>query len=501
MFESISRKFSQIAGRVWRRKKITEANIEDSLKEIRAALLSADVGISVVNEFLGKVREEAVGQQITKGVTSGQEFIYLVFEKLKELMGDAEPEVVRADKPPTVIVVAGLQGSGKTTTCGKLARYLREKEGRKPLMVAADIHRPAAIDQLQQLGDQLDIPVWREDGATAQKIAVNGVAHARRENLDTVIIDTAGRLHIDEAMMQEVSQITRKVSPHEIFLVCDAMTGQDAVKSAKAFNERLELTGVLLTKLDGDARGGAAISVRAVTGKPIRFAGVGEHMDRLEPFYPERMASRILGMGDIVSLVEKARDQVTEEEQEKLLEKMLRNKFDLNDFLGQLQKVEKMGSIKELMSFIPGMGNMMEDHMPDTEAELISTKAIIGSMTRKERANPEILNTSRRERIARGCGQTLQSVNELLSQFKQMRKMMSKLGQAGRGPLGKLRTLKNLKNMLNPENLSGMMQNMMHQGDPMGGKGPKKPPPDRSKIKDKRKKERQRRKKARKKRK
>jgi len=500
MFEAISRRFANIAGRVWRRKKITEGNIDAALREIRTALLSADVAVTVVNDFLNRVREEALGLKVTKGVTSGQEFVYVVYQKLVELMGPAEPAVVRADKPPTVIVMAGLQGSGKTTTCGKLGRYLREKESRKVLLVAADIHRPAAMDQLQVIGGQLEIPVWREDGKEAPRIAADGVAHARGEGFDTVIIDTAGRLHIDEAMMQEVIAIARKTSPHEIFLVCDAMTGQDAVRSARAFNERLELTGVILTKLDGDARGGAAISVKAVTGKPIRFVGVGEHLDRLEPFYPDRMASRILGMGDVVSLVEKAREQVSVEEQERLLEKMLRDKFDLNDFLLQLERVERMGSIKELLSLIPGMSFRL-DELPTSDEELKGAKAIIQSMTPRERAAPEILNTSRRERIAKGSGRDLSEVNELLTQFKQLRKVIGQLSQAGgKGPFGKLKSLANLKRMMRPEKMTELMHRMMEQDGGRPAKAPARRQPDRSEIKKRRKQERQRKKKARKKR-
>ncbi len=500
MFESISKQFSRIAGRVWRRRKITEGNIEASLDEIRIALLSADVGITVVKDFLASVREEALGEKITKGVTSGQEFVYLVYRKLVDLMGPAEPTITRADGEPTVILMAGLQGSGKTTTCGKLGLFLREKEKRNTLLVAADIHRPAAIDQLQVIGDTLKIPVWREEGKKAPAIARNAVKHARKEGIDTVIVDTAGRLHIDEQMMEEVSNVAKKSSPHEVFLVCDAMTGQDAVKSARVFNERLELTGLILTKLDGDARGGAAISAKAVTGKPIRFAGVGEHFDRLEPFYPDRMASRILGMGDVVSLVEKAKEQVTEEEQEKVLEKLLQEKFDLNDFLMQLEKVEKMGPMKELLSFIPGMSQQM-DEMPETEEELLKTKAIVYSMTPAERSTPEILNTSRRNRIARGSGRSLQEVNDLLKQFKQLRKMMGQFSKAGgKGPFGKLKSLANLKKMMNPQNMTGIMQDMMQETMTGKKKGKPKKPIDKNAIKERRKKERQRRKKARKKR-
>ncbi len=502
MFEAISRRFAQIAGRVWQRRKITEANVEEALAGIRTALLSADVAISVVTDFLAKVKEEALGIQITKGVTSGQEFVYIVYKRLVELMGGGPPQpgalpavaIVRAERPPTVVLMAGLQGSGKTTTCGKLARFLREKDGRKPLLVAADIHRPAAIDQLQIIGDQLQIPVWRESERTAVQIAENGVAHAREQGLDTVIIDTAGRLHIDEQMMKEVGAIARAVSPHEILLVCDAMTGQDAVRSARAFDEKLALTGVVLTKLDGDARGGAALSVKAVTGKPIRFVGVGEHLDRLEPFYADRMASRILGMGDVVSLVEKAREQVTAEEQERLLEKMVQDKFDLNDFLDQIERVQRMGSFKEILGMIPGLGHQL-DGLPDTEEEIKGAKAVVQSMTRAERANPEILNTSRRERIARGSGRPVNEVNELLAQFKQLRKMMGTMSEAGgKGPFGKLKSLANLKKMMRPERLTELMHGMLSDGKPPAAKPAVKAEVDREELRKKRKQERQRKK-------
>ncbi len=498
MFEAISRKLATIAGRVWRRRRITEGNIDAALGEIRTALLSADVAISVVKPLLERVKEEALGLQITKGVTSGEEFVYIFYQTLVDLMGPAEPVVVKADAPPTVILMAGLQGSGKTTTCGKLARLLREKESRKPLLVAADVQRPAAVDQLVVIGGQVDIPVWREAGKRAPEIAKNGVAHARGEGFDTVIIDTAGRLHIDEEMMQEVITIARRTAPHEILLVCDAMTGQDAVRSARAFNEQLELTGVILTKLDGDARGGAAISVKAVTGKPIRFVGVGEHLDRLEPFFPDRMASRILGMGDVVSLVEKAREQVSAEEQEKLLEKMLLDKFDLNDFLLQLERVERMGSIKELLSFIPGMSYQL-DNLPATDEELKGAKAVIQSMTPRERANPEILNTGRRERIARGSGRQLTEVNELLGQFKQLRKMMGQFSQVGgKGPFGKLKSLANLKRMMQPQRMTELMQKMMGQDGRRPEKGSTRQQASKVDVKKKRKQERKRRKKGRK---
>jgi signal recognition particle subunit SRP54 len=500
MFEAISRRFANIAGRVWRRSRITEGNIDTALRDIRTALLSADVAVSVVTAFLASVKEEALGLQITKGVTSGQEFVYIVYQKLVDLMGPADPTVVRAEQAPTVILMAGLQGSGKTTTCGKLGRFLREKDARKPLLVAGDVRRPAAVDQLQVIGDQLKIPVWREAGTQAPEIAANGVAHARSEGFDTVIVDTAGRLHIDEEMMREVSLIARRTAPHEIFLVCDAMTGQDAVRSARAFNEQLELTGVILTKLDGDARGGAAISVKAVTGKPIRFVGVGEHLDRLEPFFPDRMASRILGMGDVVSLVEKAREQVSAEEQEKLLEKMLRDTFDLNDFLLQLERVERMGSIRELLGYIPGMSTQLEN-LPATDEEMQGAKAIIQSMTPTERARPEILNTSRRNRIARGSGRELTEVNELLTQFKQLRKMVGQLSQAGgKGPFGKLKSLANLKRMMRPERMTELMHRMMQQDGGRAEKGSSRQVAARTDVKAKRKKERQRKKQARRKR-
>ncbi|HAK95638.1 MAG TPA: signal recognition particle protein [Planctomycetes bacterium] len=505
MFEAISKRFAQIAGRVWQRPKITAASIDAALGEIRTALLAADVAIGVVSDFLAGIKEEALGVQVTKGVTSGQEFVYIVYRKLVELMGGGPPApgqtpavaVLRAERPPTVIVMAGLQGSGKTTTCGKLARYLRDKDGRTPLLVAADIHRPAAIDQLQVIGDQLSIPVWREDGRTAVQIAERGLAEARARNLDTAIIDTAGRLHIDEQMMREVRAIAGAVSPHEILLVCDAMTGQDAVRSARAFDEQLALTGVVLTKLDGDARGGAALSVKAVTGKPIRFVGVGEHLDRLEPFHADRMASRILGMGDVVSLVEKAREQVSAEEQERLLEKMVHDKFDLNDFLDQIERVQRMGSFKDILGMVPGLGHQL-DGLPDSEEEIKGAKAIVQSMTRAERGSPEILNTSRRERIARGSGRAMSEVNDLLGQFKQLRKIVGQFSEAGgKGPFGKLKSLANLKKMMRPERLSELMHSMLSDGKRPAAKAAAKPEIDREALRKKRKEERRRKKRGR----
>ena len=498
MFEQLSGRLEKMMRFLRGEVMVTEKNMAEALKMMRLALLEADVNYKVVKDFEARIREKALGEDVLRGLNPAHQVIKIVHDELAAILGGVQKPLQFSSSPPSIFMLVGLQGSGKTTTCGKLGRYLREKEGRHPLLVAADIHRPAAIDQLQIIGDQLSLPVWREDGKQAPEIAVNGVAHARDRELDTVIIDTAGRLHIDEEMMREVTTLARRTSPHEIFLVCDAMTGQDAVRSARAFNEQLELTGVILTKLDGDARGGAAISVKAVTGKPIRFVGVGEHLDRLEPFFPERMASRILGMGDVVSLVEKAREQVSVEEQERLLERMVQDRFDLNDFLGQLEKVEKMGSLRELLSYIPGFSHQL-DNLPTSDEELKGAKAIIQSMTARERANPEILNTSRRMRLARGSGRPLAEVNDLLTQFKQLRKMVGELSQAGgKGPFGKLKSLANLKRMMRPEKLTELMHGMMGQERGRVEKPAAQKEIDREELKRKRKLERQRKKKARK---
>jgi len=496
MFESISQKLLALGRRIYT-KKITEANIDPALKELRTALLEADVAYPVVKGFLDDVKGAVLGQEKLDGVTTGEQFLAAVYYKLIDIMGPVDPTIAVAPASPTIVLMAGLQGSGKTTTCGKLARHLAEKEGRRPLLVAADVRRPAAIDQLQVIGDTLGYPVYREDGGAPAAICSHAIEKARETGRDVVILDTAGRLHIDEEMMREVRDIARAARPHEILLVCDAMTGQDAVRSAAAFNRDLELTGVILTKLDGDARGGAALSVKAVTGKPIKFAGVGEHFDRIEPFRPERMASRIMGMGDMQTLAEKVQEQFDAKKQQDMLENLVQGTFDLTHFLKQLRAVRKMGTLREILSFIPGFGSKLDELNLD-EKELVATEAIIHSMTPTERERPEILNTSRRERIARGSGRSLEEVNEMLKQFRGLKKLMAELG-THKGPLGRIKDAKHLQKTLR-EKLPSLMHQMAGGAVPAKGKGPAPPKPiDREELKRKRKEERKRRKKGRRK--
>ncbi|RME86712.1 MAG: signal recognition particle protein [Planctomycetota bacterium] len=431
MFESLSEKFQDVFTKFTGRGKLTEKNIQDGLKEVKMALLEADVNYKVVKEFIKRVKEEAIGQELIKSIKPGQQFVKIVHDKLTELMGPEESGLKFAPTGPTVIMMAGLQGSGKTTTCAKLAVWLK-KQNKKPYLVAADVQRPAAIDQLKTLGEQIQVPVYSEEGGRPTKICQRAIEEAKNLNRDVVILDTAGRLHIDQPLMDELKEIQDKTKPHNILLVCDAMTGQDAVNSAKEFNDQLEIDGIILTKLDGDARGGAAISIKHVTGKPIKFVGVGEKVNKLEVFHPDRMADRILGMGDIVSLVEQAQEAMDREKAEKLQQKLLQNKFDLEDFLVQMQQIKKMGSIKDLLSKIPGMGRMMQGIDID-DKELARIEAIILSMTPEERRNPDIIlkEPSRKRRIARGSGMMVHDVNGLLKQFKQMTKMIKKMNAKG----------------------------------------------------------------------
>lgn len=403
--------------------KITEINVAETLKEVRKALLDADVNYKVAKAFTDTVKEKALGQQVLTAISPGQLLVKITHDELKQLMGGSRADI-QLQANPTIILMSGLQGSGKTTFSGKLAHFLKHKRGKKPLMVAADVYRPAAIDQLHVLGTQLEIDVYsNRDEKNPIAIAQSAIKQAREQGHTVVIIDTAGRLAVDEQMMQEIEGIKQAIKPHEILFVVDSMTGQDAVNTAKAFNERLDFSGVVLTKLDGDTRGGAALSIRSVVEKPIKFIGTGEKMDALDIFYPERMADRILGMGDVVSLVEKAQEQFNQEEARKLSKKIATNKFDFNDFLQQLHQIKKMGNIKDLMGMIPGMGKAMKD-MPVDDSALKGVEAIILSMTPKERSNPDLINGSRRQRIAKGSGQTLPEVNRLMKQFEDTRKMM-----------------------------------------------------------------------------
>lgn len=422
MFESLQSRLELALKKMRGQAKISEENIEEALKEIRTALLDADVNFAVVKKFLEDIRSKAVGMEVKGNLLPGQLIVKVVYDELVELMGAQKSELIYARSGPTIILVAGLQGSGKTTFCGKLSVYLKKK-GRQPLLVAGDIYRPAAIEQLKVLGQQANVPVFTLDNANPRQIASESLNYARKYNRDIIIVDTAGRLTIDEEMMQEVEDISKLLNPVETLFVCDAMTGQDAVNTAKAFHEKLTLTGVVLTKLDGDTRGGAALSIRTVVGKPIKFVGIGEKIDALELFHPERIASRILGMGDILTLVEKAQSEIDEKEAAKLEEKIRKNEFNLQDFLEQLKVIKRMGSLKDLLGMIPGMDSAMRNVQVDDKA-FSKVEAIIFSMTKEERSNPKIINGSRRRRIAIGSGSSIQDVNRLLKQFEDMQKMM-----------------------------------------------------------------------------
>jgi signal recognition particle subunit SRP54 len=439
MFESLQDKLDAALKNVKGQGRINELNIAETMREVRRALLDADVNYNVARDFTSRVKEKVTDEAVLTAVSPGQQFIKVLHDELVFLLGDVHVELNKGKKPPTVILVAGLQGSGKTTFCGKLARFLKAK-GRSPMLAAADVYRPAAVDQLEMLAKQVNVPVFSirgEDGVPvrdAVRVAREAVAQARRQGRDTVIIDTAGRLHVDEQMMQEVVDIKVAVDPDEILFVVDAMTGQDAVNTAKAFNERLDVDGIVLTKLDGDTRGGAALSIRSVVEKPIKFASMGEKLDALTEFFPDRMAQRILGMGDIVSFVEKAQEQFDEKEAENLQKRIASQTFDLDDFLTQLQRIKQMGSLKDLLGMIPGVGKQVREMDIDDDA-FKHIEAMIQSMTVEERANPDIINGSRRQRIATGSGVQVQDVNQLLKQFREMKKMMktmTKLASKGR---------------------------------------------------------------------
>jgi signal recognition particle subunit SRP54 len=436
MFEDLSRKLETVFKRLRGEGKITEANIAETLREVRRVLLDADVNYKVAKQFVDDVQQRAVGQEVLNSITPGQLIIKIIFDELVRLLGTSSAEIAFSPMPPSVILVAGLQGSGKTTFCAKLAHYLTG-QGRHPLLAAADIHRPAAIDQLMMLGNQIGIPVYVERGADAVTIARNAVDHARKNARDVVIVDTAGRLHVDEDMMREVEAVKQAVQPRETLFVVDAMTGQDAVNTARAFHDRIDFDGAVLTKMDGDARGGAALSLRATVGKPIKFIGTGEKVDALERFHPDRLASRILGMGDIVTLVEKAQERFDTEKASRLEERLRKSQFTLEDFLEQLQEVRKMGPISQVLGMIPGMNRLPADTTVD-EGALGRIEAIIHSMTLSERRTPSIINGSRRKRIAMGSGTTVQDVNRLMKQFEQMQRMVKTLSKGGKGKMGRL---------------------------------------------------------------
>ncbi len=435
-FEGLASRLQNVFGKLKSRGKLTEDDVNEALREVRLALLEADVNFKVVKDFIASIKERAIGQEVMKSFTPGMVVVDIVNKELTTLMGGTQAKLARSNRPPTIILMAGLQGAGKTTSTGKLAKYL-QKQNHKPLMVAADIYRPAAIKQLQVLGEQLKVPVYAP-GADVNPvdIATQGIAHAKEHGHDYVLIDTAGRLHIDEALMEELTKIKEAVQPDEILFVVDAMTGQEAVNVADSFHKQLGLTGVVITKLDNDTRGGAAISVKAVTGCPIKFAATGEKMDALEPFHPERMASRILGMGDMLTLIEKAQANIDADKAKEMERKLRKAEFTFDDFLEQMEQVKKMGPLDQILDMMPGMGKM-KDQMKNVkidEKQMARTAAIVKSMTKEERAKPELLSPTRRKRIALGSGNTVVEVNRFIKQFEDMRKMMKQFsGMMGNG--------------------------------------------------------------------
>ena len=442
MFDNLSDKLDRALKTLKGQGKITEINVAETLKEVRKALLDADVNFKVAKQFTDTIKEKAFGQNVLTAVSPSQLLVKITHDELTQLMGGQKEDIFLGGNP-TIILMSGLQGSGKTTFTGKLANYLKTKKGKKPLLVACDVYRPAAIDQLHVLGEQVGVAVYsNRDEKNPIKIAQAAIEQAKQDGNSVVLIDTAGRLAVDEQMMNEIAELKAAIKPNEILFVVDSMTGQDAVNTAKAFNDRLDFDGVILTKLDGDTRGGAALSIKSVVNKPIKFIGTGEKMEALDVFYPERMADRILGMGDVVSLVERAQEQFNEEEARKLSKKIAKNQFDFNDFLGQLQQIKKMGNIKDLVGMIPGVGKAMKDTEINDDA-FKGIEAIIGSMTPKERTQPELLNGSRRQRISKGSGQSIQEVNKLLKQFEDTRKMMRMMGD--KNQMSKL--MKNMPNI------------------------------------------------------
>ncbi len=429
-FESLGDKLQGVFKKLRGKGKLNEKDIKDAMREIKLALLEADVNFKVVKEFVNTVSEKALGQEIMESLTPAQQLVKIVNEELTAMIGGETARIEFSSKPPTIIMLCGLQGAGKTTAAGKLALYMRKQLGKRPLMVACDVYRPAAIKQLEVLGKQIDVPVF-EMGADISpvKIAKEAVAHAVKHGNDPVILDTAGRLHIDEELMDELAEIKKEVSPNEILLVVDAMTGQDAVNVAKAFNEQLDVTGVILSKLDGDTRGGAALSVKRVTGKPIKFASVGEKLSDLEQFHPDRMASRILGMGDMLTLIDKAQEAIDEKKAEELEAKIRKQQFDLDDFLEQFRQIRKMGSFSQILGMLPGIDKKTLENADteENEKKMVHIEAIIQSMTAQERRKPSIIGASRKVRIAKGSGTRVQDVNQLLKQFGEMQKMMKQL--------------------------------------------------------------------------
>lgn len=442
MFEDLSSKIESAVQTLKGQAKITDVNIAETVREIRRALLDADVNLEVARQFTNDIKERVMGSDVLTSVNPGQQFTKIVYDEMVKLLGETRSDIAVANTPPTVILIAGLQGSGKTTFTGKLARYLKKENNRNPILAAADVYRPAAINQLKTLAAEIDVPVYSIQQKDAVRVAKEAVSMAKSLALDTVIIDTAGRMHVDEQMMNEVAEIKKAVNPDEILFVVDAMTGQDAVNTAKAFNDTINFDGVVLSKMDGDTRGGAALSIRSVVEKPIKFVSTGEKLDALSPFYPDRLAQRILGMGDVVSLVEKAQQEFDEQQAKDLQKKIKSDKFDLVDFYDQIQKIKKMGNVTDLVGMIPGADKALKDADFD-EDSFSPIEAIINSMTPEERHDPSLLNGSRRRRIAKGSGTSVREINELIKQFEQMKKMMktmSKMNKVGRAMEG----LKNL---------------------------------------------------------
>ncbi|MEP6693546.1 MAG: signal recognition particle protein [Chloroflexota bacterium] len=434
MFEQLSDKLTTTFERLRGRARVSETDLEEALRDVRVALLEADVNFKVVRQLVATVRERALGEKVLESITGAQQVVKIVHDALVEMLGGEAVPLARSERPPTVLLLVGLQGSGKTTTAAKLANTLR-KQGRRPVLVAADVHRPAAIEQLRTLGKQLGLPVIAvQAGRVADDVAA-AIATAQRDNADTVIVDSAGRLHIDDEMMREVESIVATAKPHEVLLVVDAMTGQDAVEAATAFKARLPVSGLVLTKVDSDARGGASLSIRAATGVPVKFLGVGEKLDALEVFHPDRLAQRILGMGDILTLVERAQETVDRKTAEEQAKKIMEARFTFDDFYTQLQQLKKMGPLGDLLKMIPGMGGLAKQlpEGPEAEAELKRIEAIISSMTKAERAEPTLINGSRRKRIAAGSGTNVSDVNQLLKQFAEMQKMMKQMGALAKG--------------------------------------------------------------------
>lgn len=431
LFGTLSEKLSHVFSKLTKRGVLTELEIKNAMREIRIALLEADVNFLVVKDLVSKISEKCSGERVLKSLTPGQQVIKIVNEELTALMGSTNSKLTIASKPPTIILMCGLQGAGKTTMCGKLAKLLK-KQGKKPLLVACDIYRPAAINQLKVVGKSVDVEVYDEGTSKPEKTAVNALKYAEKKTYDVVIIDTAGRLHINEELMDELKNIKKAVKPTEILLTVDAMTGQDAVTVAETFNKELDITGVILTKLDGDTRGGAALSIKAVTGKPIKFCGVGEKMDDIEPFYPDRMASRILDMGDVLTLIEKAQANVTEEEAKKLEKKIRENSFTFEDYLEQFDQMKKLGNISDILNMIPGAGKFKFNANMIDEKQIARNKAIIQSMTPYERRNPDVIKGSQKKRIAAGSGTSIQEVNALIKQFYQSKELMKQMS-SGKG--------------------------------------------------------------------